>query len=121
MFAPVAASIKYVTANKLRALGVTAAVRHPALSDLPNVSEFLPGYEATAWFGIGAPSNTPAEIVNRLNAEIAAVLGDPKVKTRLVDVGAKPFAQSPEDFRRFLADETERWSKVVRFAGMKPE
>ena len=91
------------------------------MSDLPTVSEFLPGYEATAWFGIGAPSNTAAEIVNTLNTKINAILGDPKMKSRLVEVGASPFAQSPEDFRRFITEETEKWGKVVRFAGMKPE
>ena len=121
MFAPVASSIRYVTSNKLRALGVTSASRLTTLPDLPPLSDFLPGYEVTAWFGIGAPRNTAAEIVNRLNAEIAAVLGDPRIKARLVEVGATPFVQSPTDFRRFIVEETEKWAKVVRFAGLKPE
>ena len=121
MFAPVASSIRYVTSNKLRALGVTSASRLTTLPDLPPLSDFLPGYEVTAWFGIGAPRNTAAEIVNRLNAEIAAVLGDPRIRARLVEVGATPFVQSPTDFRRFIVEETEKWAKVVRFAGLKPE
>jgi tripartite-type tricarboxylate transporter receptor subunit TctC len=121
MFAPVASSIKFVTANKLRALGVTSAARLPTLPELPAVSEFLPGYEATAWFGIGAPANTPAGIVNRLNAEIAAVLGDPMMKARLAETGATAFVQSPEAFRQFVSRETDKWAKVVRFAGLKPE
>jgi tripartite-type tricarboxylate transporter receptor subunit TctC len=121
MFAPVAIVIKHITANKLRALGVTSAARLPVAPDLPTVGESLPGYEVTAWFGIGAPRNTPAEIVRRLNAEVAVVLGDPKVKARLAELGATPFAQSPEDFRRFIGEETERWAKVVKHAGLKPE
>jgi tripartite-type tricarboxylate transporter receptor subunit TctC len=121
IFAPVASSIAYVTANKLQALGVTSSVRLPTMPDLPTVSEFLPGYEATAWFGIGAPSNTAAEIVNTLNTKINAILGDPKMKSRLVEVGASPFTQSPEDFRRFITEETEKWAKVVKFAGLKPD
>jgi tripartite-type tricarboxylate transporter receptor subunit TctC len=121
MFAPFASSIKHVTAGKLRALGVTSAARLPSMPDLPTVSEFLAGYEATAWFGIGAPRHTAADIVNRLNAEVSAVLGESKIKARLAEAGATPFAQSPEEFRRFIVDETERWAKVVRFAGLKPE
>ena len=120
MFAPVALVIKHVTAHKLRALGVTSAARLPMAPDLPTMGEFLPGFAATAWFGIGAPRHTAVEIVNRLNAEVAAVLADPKVKAQLVEMGATPFAQSPEDFRRFIVDETEKWAKVVKFAGLKP-
>jgi tripartite-type tricarboxylate transporter receptor subunit TctC len=120
MFAPVAIVTKHVTANKLRALGVTSAARLPMAPDLPTVGEFLPGYEVTAWFGIGAPRNTPSEIVNRLNAEVAVVLGDLKIKARLAELGATPFVQSPEDFRRFIGEETERWAKVVKYAGLKP-
>ncbi len=121
MFAPVAVSIEYVRANKLRALAVTSAARLPIVPDLPTVSEFLPGFEATAWFGIGAPSNTPAEIVNKLNRELTAILADVKMQARLADLGATPFVQSPTEFRRFIADETEKWGKVVRFAGLKPQ
>ena len=91
------------------------------MPDLPTVSEFLPDYEATAWFGIGAPSNTAAEIVNKLNTEINAILGDPKMWARLAELGATPFVLSPEDFRRFITEETEKWAKVIRAANIKPE
>jgi tripartite-type tricarboxylate transporter receptor subunit TctC len=121
IFAPVASSIEYVRANKLRALGVTSSARLPTMPDLPTVSEFLPGYEATAWFGIGAPKNTAPEIVHKLNTNTTALLGDPKMKARLAELGATPFALSPEDFRRFITEETEKWAKVVKFAGIKAE
>jgi tripartite-type tricarboxylate transporter receptor subunit TctC len=91
------------------------------MPDLPTVSEFLPGYEATAWFGIGAPKNTAPEIVHKLNTNTTALLGDPKMKARLAELGATPFALSPEDFRRFITEETEKWAKVVKFAGIKAE
>lgn len=121
MFAPVASSIKHVTSNKLRALGVTSASRLTTLSDLPPLSDYLPGYECTAWYGIGAPRHTAPEIVSRLNAEVGAVLNDPRIQARLVEVGATPFTHSPSEFRRFIIEETQRWAKVVKFAGMKPE
>ena len=91
------------------------------LPDVPTVAEFLPGYEATAWFGIGAPRKTPADIVDKLNRDINAGLADPKFSGRLVDLGGEPFAGSPDDFGKFIAAETDKWAKVVKFAGIKPE
>jgi len=120
-FAPVSASLDYVRAGKLRALAVTTAARVPALPDIPTVGDFVPGYEASGWYGIGAPKNTPAEIVARLNMEINAGLCDPKLKARLSDLGSSAFVLSPSDFGKFIADETEKWAKVVKFANIKPE
>jgi tripartite-type tricarboxylate transporter receptor subunit TctC len=88
---------------------------------VPTVSEFVPGYEANFWYGIGAPRNTPAEIINRLNKEINAGLADPKMKARLADFGGTPLVGSPADFGKLMADETEKWGKVVKFTGIKPE
>jgi tripartite-type tricarboxylate transporter receptor subunit TctC len=88
---------------------------------VPPVGDFVPGYEVTSWFGVGAPMNTPAEIVDKLNKEINAALADPRMKARISDMGAAPFVSSPADFGKFIADETEKWSKVVKFAGLKPE
>lgn len=120
MFAPVGLALKQVSDRKLRALGVTSSARLPLMPDLPAVGEFLPGFDVVAWFGIGAPRQTPVEIVNRLDAEVAAVLADPAVKARLVEMGAMPFPRSPEAFRRFIGEEVEKWARVVRFAGLKP-
>jgi len=100
---------------------VTAATRSEALPDIPTVSEFLPGYEGSALFGLGVPKNTPAEIVDRLNKEINAALADPKIKARLVELGGVAFARSPADFSKLIADETDKWAKVVKFSGAKPE
>jgi tripartite-type tricarboxylate transporter receptor subunit TctC len=121
MFDLMPTSIELVRAGKLRALAVTTAARSPALPDVPTVAEFVPGYEASTWQGIGAPRGTPAEIVDRLNREINAGLADPKIRARLADTGAAPFAGTPGDFGRFMADETEKWAKVVKFAGIKAE
>ena len=121
MFAATAASIEYIRAGKLRALAVTTATRSEALPDIPTVGEFVPGYEASGWFGIGAPKNTPAEIIDKLNKEINAALADPKMKARLADMGGTVLAGSPADFGKLIADETEKWAKVVKFAGIKPE
>jgi tripartite-type tricarboxylate transporter receptor subunit TctC len=120
-FNPLPSSLDFIRSGKLRALAVTTVKRQEVLSEVPTVAEFLPGYEATAWFGIGAPKNTPTEIVDRLNREINAGLADPKFKARLVDLGGEPFAGSPDDFGKFIAAETDKWAKVVKFAGIKPE
>jgi tripartite-type tricarboxylate transporter receptor subunit TctC len=121
MFEPTLSTIGYIRAGKLRALAVTSATRSAALPDVPTVGEFVPGYEATAWFGIGAPRNTPADIVGKLNSEINAGLVDAKFKERLADMGGEPMPMSSADFAKFIADETEKWSKVVRAAGIKTE
>ncbi len=120
-FAPISASIEYVRAGQLRALAVTTAVRAEALPDVPTVSDFVPGYEASAFYGIAAPKSTPATIINRLNGEINAGLTDPKLKARLAGLGSSPFVGSPSDFGKLIADETEKWGKIVKFAGIKPE
>ena len=121
MFDPMPSSIEHIRAGKLRALAVTTATRSEALPDIPTVGEFVPGYEASAWFGIGAPKNTPAEIVDKLNKEINAGLADPKMKARLADLGGTPLVGSPAEFGKFIAEETEKWAKVIKFAGIKPE
>jgi tripartite-type tricarboxylate transporter receptor subunit TctC len=119
-FNPLPSSLEFIRAGQLSALAVTAAKRQELLPNIPTVGEFVPGYEATAWFGIGAPKNTPAEIVDKLNGEINAVVADPKNKARLVDLGGEAFAGSPAEFVKFIAAETEKWAKVVKFAGIKP-
>jgi tripartite-type tricarboxylate transporter receptor subunit TctC len=121
MFVDLPSSIGYVRVGKLRALALTTASHAEALPDLPSVADFLPGYEASAWFGIGAPRNTPAEIINKLNKEINATLADPKMKVRLGDLGATTFISSSADFGKLIADETEKWAKVIKFAGIKAD
>ena len=121
MFDNLPGSIEYIKAGKLRVLAVTTATRSEALPDIPTVGEFVPGFEASSWFGVGAPKNTPTEIIERLNKEINAALADPKIEARLADLGGTALALSPADFRKLVADDTEKWSKVVKFAGMKPE
>ena len=121
MFDRHAWSIEHIRAGKLRALAVTTATRSEALPDIPTVGDFVPGYEASAWFGVGAPKNTPAEIVDKLNKEINAGLADPKIKARLADLGGTVLAGSPADFGKLIADETEKWGKVIRAANIKPE
>jgi tripartite-type tricarboxylate transporter receptor subunit TctC len=121
MFATTVESIGYIRAGRLRALAVTTATRSEELPDIPTVAEFVPGYEASGWFGIGAPKNTPVEIIQTLNREINAGLADPKMKARLADLGGTLLPGSPADFGKFIADETEKWGKVVKFAGIKPE
>jgi tripartite-type tricarboxylate transporter receptor subunit TctC len=120
-FAPISASLSYVRAGKLRALAVTTATRAEALPDIPTVSDFVPGYEVSAWYGIGAPKNTPADIVDRLNKEINAGLADPGMKARLAALGSSAFAVSPAEFGKFIADETAKWAKVIKSAGIKPD
>jgi len=120
-FASMPSAIEYVRAGKLRALAVTTATRSPVLSDIPTVAEFVPGYESSFWTGVGAPKNTPAEIVDKLNKEINAVLADPKSKTRLADLGGTPLVSSPADFGKLIAEEIEKWGKVIKFAGIKAD
>ena len=100
---------------------MTTATRSEALPDIPTVGEFVPGYEASAWYGVGAPRSTPPEIIDKLNREINAALADPKIKARLADLGGTVLAGSPADFGKLIAEETEKWGKVVKFSGMKPE
>jgi len=120
-FDPMANSIAYIKAGKVRALAITSAKRSEALPDVPSVSEFVPGYEASFWFGVGAPKATPDEIVDKLNKEVNAALDDPKMKTRLLDLGGAPMPMTPADFGKFIADETEKWGKVIKSAGIKPQ
>jgi tripartite-type tricarboxylate transporter receptor subunit TctC len=111
--------IDYISDGKLRALAVTTATRSEALPHVPPVGDFVPGYEVIAWFGVGAPKSTPAEIVDKLNKEINAALADSTMKARISDMGAAPFVSSPAEFGKLIADETEKWAKVIKFAGLK--
>jgi tripartite-type tricarboxylate transporter receptor subunit TctC len=121
VFDTFAASIEFVRAGKLRALGVTTATRSPALPDVPPLADFLPGYDASTWLGIGAPKDTPPDIVDTLNKEINAALADPAMEARIANFGYTVFASSPTGFGNFVAEETEKWSKVIRAANIKPE
>ena len=114
------ASIDHIKAGKLRALAVTGATRWDGLPDIPAVDEFVPGYEASSWFGFGAPRSTPADVIGTLNKEINAGLADPKMKARLAGIGGTVLAGTPADFARLIAEETDKWGKVVKFAGIKP-
>jgi tripartite-type tricarboxylate transporter receptor subunit TctC len=114
-------SIEYIRAGKLRALAVTTATRSPALPDLPTVGEFVPGYEVSGWFGVGAPKSTSAEIIYKLNKSINAALDDPKIKARLGDLGGTELALSPPEFGKLIAEDTEKWAKVIRAANIKAE
>jgi tripartite-type tricarboxylate transporter receptor subunit TctC len=120
-FEPMPASIEYIRAGKLRALAVTTATRSEALPDIPTMAEFLPDYEGSGWFGIGAPKNTPYEIVDKLNKEINAGLADPKLKAQLADLGGIVLRGSPDNFRMLIAEETEKWAKVIHAANIKAE
>jgi tripartite-type tricarboxylate transporter receptor subunit TctC len=120
-FGAMASSIEYVRAGKLRALAVTTATRSEALSDIPTVGEFVPGYDASDWLGLCAPRNTPANIIDKLNREINAALADPEMKVRLAELGGTALPGSPADFGKLIADETEKWGKVIRTANIKPE
>jgi tripartite-type tricarboxylate transporter receptor subunit TctC len=121
MFDNLSSSIEHIRAGRLRPLAVTAATRAGALPDIPTVGDFLPGYEVNVVNGVGAPKNTPVDIVDRLNKEINAGLADARIKARLDDLGSTPLPASASDYAKLLADETEKWAKVVKFAGMKPE
>jgi tripartite-type tricarboxylate transporter receptor subunit TctC len=121
VFDTVPSSIEHIRAGRLRALAVTTATRLDALPDVPTMSEFLPGYEASGWQGIGAPRGTPSEIIDKLNREVNAGLADPTIRLRFADLGGSVFAGSPADFGKLIAEETEKWAKVVKFAGIKPQ
>jgi tripartite-type tricarboxylate transporter receptor subunit TctC len=114
-------SVEYVRTGRLRALAVTTAARSEALPDLPPVADFLPGFEASLWYGVGAPKNTPAEVADKLNREINAALADPKIKARLADLDGMALALSPADFGKFIADETQKWGKVIRASNIKAD
>jgi tripartite-type tricarboxylate transporter receptor subunit TctC len=120
-FPTTVSSIEYIRAGRLRALAVTTATRLEALPDIPTVAEFVPGYEASGWYGIGAPKNTPTEIVDKLNNEINVALADPNMKVRLADLGGTVLALSPGDFGRLIAEETNKWGKVTRAANVKAD
>ena len=120
-FDPLPASIEYIKSGTLRALAVTTATRAQAQPDLPTVADVVPGYEASAWNGLCAPKNTPVEIIDKLNNETNLALADPKMKARFADLGAEPMAMTPAAFGKFIADETEKWGKVIRSAGIKAE
>ena len=120
-FSPVSTQIAYMQAGKLRALAVTTAKRLPMLPDLPTVSETVPGYEASSWTGIGAPRNTPRQIVEMLNSRINAIGADPKTKAHLVDLGIEPVSMTPAEFQERIVADTEKWAKVIKFAGIKPD
>jgi len=120
-FATTPASIEYIRSGKLRALAVTSATRWKGLPDIPTLSDFVPGFEATSWYGVGAPRNTPTEIIEKLNKEINAGLADPKMKMRLADLGGTVLPGSPADFGKLIADETEKWGKVIRAANVKAD
>jgi len=121
MFNPIPQSIEYIRAGKLRALGVTTAKRVEALPGVPAVGDFVTGYEANGWLGIGAPKGTSAEIVEKLNKEISASVADLNFQARLIDLGDEPMSMTADEFRNFISDETERWAKVIRAANIKPE
>jgi tripartite-type tricarboxylate transporter receptor subunit TctC len=121
MFVNTAASIEYIRAGRLRALAVTTATRSEALPDIPTVSEFVPGYEASGWSGVGSPKSTPTEVIDKLNREINTALADPKIKAQVADLGAIVFANTPAEFGKHIAAETEKWGKVIRAANIKAE
>jgi len=114
-------SIQHIKGGKLRALAVTTIARSEALPDVPSLSEFVPGYEASAWFGVGAPKGTPPEVIEKLNKAVNAALADPKMQARLAELGGMVMAGTPEDFGKIIAEETDKWAKVVKFSGAKPE
>jgi tripartite-type tricarboxylate transporter receptor subunit TctC len=120
-FGTTASLLEYVRTGKLRALAVTIERRLDALPDVPTVAEFVPGYEASNWYGIGAPRNTPVEVIEKLNKETNAGLADPKLKARLADLGGTPLLGSPADFGKLIAEETDKWGKVVKFVGIKAD
>jgi tripartite-type tricarboxylate transporter receptor subunit TctC len=121
MFDILAASIEYIRSAKLRALAVTTMARQEMLPDVPTVGEFVAGYEASGWAGLGVPRDTPTEIVEKLNGEVNAALADPKIKMQLAKLGGAALALSPAEFRKLIADETDKWGKVIRAANIKPE
>jgi len=121
LFPSLSSSIEYIRTGKLRGLAVTIAMRSEALPDLPTVSEFVPGYEISAWYGVGAPKGTAAEVIDKLNREINVILADPNAKARLADLGGTPLVGSPADFGKYIADETEKWGKVIQALNIKAD
>jgi tripartite-type tricarboxylate transporter receptor subunit TctC len=121
MFEPVAGPLEHLRSGRLRALAVTTTARSPALPDVPTVAEFVPGYEASSWYGLGVPKGTATEIVDTLNRTVNAALADPKLETRFADLGATVLAGTPADFAKLVADETAKWGRVVKFSGAKVE
>jgi tripartite-type tricarboxylate transporter receptor subunit TctC len=121
MFGNMAPSIEHIRIGKLRALAVTTATRSEVLPDVPTVADFVPGYEAVGWFGMGVPNGTPAEIVDNLNKAVSSAIADPKTKAQLAELGYAGIAGSPADFRKLIVDETEKWGKVVKLSGAKPD
>jgi tripartite-type tricarboxylate transporter receptor subunit TctC len=121
VFATTPGTTEYVRTGKLHALAVTTSARAEELPDIPTVADFVPGYESSQWYGVGAPKNTPVEIVEKLNKEINAALADPKMKARFADLGGTVLPGSPADFGKLISAETEKWGKVVKFAGIKAD
>jgi tripartite-type tricarboxylate transporter receptor subunit TctC len=121
IFASAPSSIALIRFGKLRALAITTATRSAALPDIPTVGEFVPGYEVNVWFGVGAPKGTPAEVIDKLNKEINAGLADPKIEARLEDLGGIPMPMTPDEFGKMIAEDTEKWAKVIRAVNIKPE
>ena len=121
MFDNIPTSIEHIRAGKLRALAVTGSTRSELLPDIPMVADYIPGYEASAWYGLGAPRGTPPEIIEKLNTTVNAILADPAVKKKFADMGATLIMSSPADFGKYVADETEKWGKVIKFSGAKPD
>jgi tripartite-type tricarboxylate transporter receptor subunit TctC len=120
MFAPLPSSITYINSGKLHPLAITTTTRSKALPDIPTVADFVPGFEVSGWHGIGVPKNTPTEIIDTLNREINTALADPNMRARLADLGGTPLTLSPGDFGQLIANETDKWAKVIKFAGIKP-
>jgi tripartite-type tricarboxylate transporter receptor subunit TctC len=121
MFVSVTPSLEFIRAGKLRALAVTTTARSPAMPDVPTIAETVPGYEVNGWAGMGAPKGTPSEIIQKLNDHINAGLASPGIKARYADLGITPLVLSPSDFGKFIADQTDKWAKVIRAANIKPE
>jgi tripartite-type tricarboxylate transporter receptor subunit TctC len=121
VFSSLPAAIEYIRAGKLRALAVTTATRFEGVPDIPTVGDVVPGYEASQWYGVGVPRNTPVEIVEKLNKEINAGLADPKLKAQLADLGGTMLPGSAADFARLIVEKTEKWAKVVKLSGAKPD
>src|SRR4029079_7100026 len=119
VFDPIASSIPHIREGRLRALAVTTSTRSPVLPDVPPLRDFVPGYEASIWFGVGAPKDTPAAIIDTLNKDINAGLADSKIKARLADLGATPVPMTPAEYGKFVADEIEKWAKVIKAANLK--
>ena len=121
MFDGILLASEHIKTGKLRGLAITTVTRAETLPDIPTVSEFVPGYEASVWFGVGAPRNTPSDIIDQLNKEMNAAFADPNMKERIAQLGGTPLEGSPTNFAKFIAEETEKWGKVVKFAGIKAQ